>query len=813
MTAIRIAKIAVSGTSFGYDKPYTYQIPDDLDDCSAGARVLIPFGSGNRKRIGLVLQTEDAEELQRIKPIFAVIDNASLLSGELLEMVSWLKETTLCTFFEAYKTIIPSGLHINFTQRYELTGTTAENLSAEEAALLMVLSGAKNRKEFDALLDTTVNAQKKKLVKSLLEKGVISEVDDLKRGVKDEIVRMLRLSDSYVDAGASPTLSTKQRVVVTLLEQNSAASVKEVCYLCNVTPAVILGLKKKDIVTEYALETVPFSDATSTERVEDITLTEEQQRAFDGIKSLLDAGKPCGALLFGITGSGKTSVFVKLIDYVLKRGQQAVMLIPEIALTPQMVGKFQSLFGETVAVIHSNLSMSGRLNEYKRIRSGGARIVVGTRSAVFAPLENIGIFIMDEEGERSYKSEAAPRYHAREIAKKRCLTHGATLLMASATPSVESFYYAQNGRYSCFELTKRYSDAQLPAVTIVDMGEEMARGNSSFFSDVLADEICYNLEHGEQTLLLLNRRGYHTYISCPQCREPIVCPNCSIAMTYHRANGQLMCHYCGYARAMDKSCPKCGCEHLKQDGVGTQRIEDEIAKAFPTARLLRMDADTTYSRYAYEKNFTAFGNGEYDILIGTQMIAKGLDFPNVTLVGVISVDKALFAGDFRSYERTFSLITQVVGRGGRGGKPGRAFLQTNVPDHYVLNLAAKQDYKGFFGEEIAMRKALIYPPFCDICVVGFTSLLEKKAEAAAENFLTLMKLKVEKEQCKFPLRVMGPSKCIFEKIGGKYRYRIILKCRNSPEFREFVGSIWAETFHYKEFSNVTVFIDMNGDIV
>lgn len=488
------------------------------------------------------------------------------------------------------------------------------------------------------------------------------------------------------------------------------------------------------------------------------------------------------------------------------------MLVPEIALTPQMVQKFQSIFGETVAVIHSNLSLSQRMSEFKRIHLGQAQIVVGTRSAVFAPLDNVGLIIMDEEGERSYKSEASPRYHTRDVAKKRCAEHNAVLLMASATPSIESYFFAKSNRYSLFELTERYTDAGLPDVRIVDMNEELDRDVTGNFSDELLDELHYNLEHNEQSILLLNRRGYHTHISCPNCHEPLVCPNCSIPLTYHKINGQLMCHYCGYSKELDAVCPTCGYDHLKLTGAGTQRLENELSECFPDARILRMDTDTTYSRYAYEKNFTAFANGEYDIMVGTQMIAKGLDFPNVTLVGVMSVDKNLFAGDFRSYERTFSLITQVVGRSGRGEKPGRALLQTFVPEHYVLNLASQQNYTTFYGEEIALRKTLIYPPFCDIYVVGFTSLIDSAARKGADIFLNMLREKINSTQASFPLRVIGPSPYSYVKMNGRYRYKIIMKCKNTLEFRQFISEILEETYHRKEFSNVSVIIDINGDI-
>ena len=522
--------------------------------------------------------------------------------------------------------------------------------------------------------------------------------------------------------------------------------------------------------------------------------------------------KPAVFLLHGVTGSGKTSVFEKLIYDTIQLGQQALLLIPEIGLTPQVLSRFRSLFGERVAVIHSGLSLGQRLDEYKRIKRGEADIVIGTRSAVFAPLDNIGIIIIDEEGERSYKSDSSPRYLAHDIAKRRCVEHSCVLLLASATPSIESYYLAERGVYRLLELKKRYSSNPLPEVSIVDMNEERTVGNSSEFSRRLVDEVNANLKRGEQSILLLNRRGYHTIMSCVDCFQPIYCPNCSVPLTYHKKNGKLMCHYCGYAGDEPETCPVCGSSRMKRMGFGTQKLEEELGELFPTARILRMDADTTFSRYSYEKGFNAFRDGEYDIMIGTQMIGKGLDFPNVTLVGVLSVDKALYNGDFRSYERTFSLIAQVVGRGGRGERSGRAILQTFMPDHYVMNLAAEQDYKGFYSEEIAIRRAMIFPPICDMCIFCFAGLTEPDTKRGADAIIALMNVRLRELQPKTPVRVLGPVKASYGRLGGKYRYRIIMKCKNSAEMRGFISGILTEGAKLPEMRNVTFYADMNGDV-
>ena len=489
-----------------------------------------------------------------------------------------------------------------------------------------------------------------------------------------------------------------------------------------------------------------------------------------------------------------------------------MLLIPEIGLTPQILKRFRSLFGERVAVIHSGLSLGQRLDEYKRIKRGDADIVIGTRSAVFAPLSNIGIIIIDEEGERSYKSDSSPRYTTHDIAKQRCAYHNCALLLASATPSIESYYLAERGAYRLLEMKERYGNAPLPEVSIIDMNLEREAGNRTEFSRKLAEEISANLKNGEQSILLLNRRGYHTIISCCDCYQPVYCPNCSVPLTYHKKNDKLMCHYCGYVSPPVDTCPSCGSKHLKNMGFGTQKLEEELSTFFPSARILRMDADTTFSRYSYEKSFTDFRDGRYDIMIGTQMIGKGLDFPNVTLVGVLSVDKALYAGDFRSYERTFSLITQVVGRGGRGERRGRAILQTFIPEHYIMNLAAAQDYKGFYKEEIAIRRAMIFPPLCDMCIFCFSGNEDISVRLGAEAVLRLMNGKLRELQPKTPVRVLGPVRCSYGRINGKYRYRIIMKCKNSAEMRGFIREVLTESAKLKEMKGVALYADINGDV-
>ena len=812
-----VAQVAVSAAALSFDSEYSYLVPDELKGLiKPGVRVLVPFGKANRRVTGFVLRLLSGDERPEIKPVLRLLDESPLVNDEQLRLVRFLKENTFCTYFDAFRSVVPAGFGYVCKTHFTLANSMPESdLDDEETKALEYIKNCSSQREVDEFLDYTGDKKKKALVMSLIDKGAIEESEELKRKVADSELKMLRLSDDFLDARAGISLTAKQTQVVRLLDDCGCISEKEACYMTSCTPSLLKRMSDKNIITFYKAEALRNAIGEQVERIdpESIVLNDDQQAAFDGILSMCKSGKAGGALLRGVTGSGKTSVFIRLIAAMQSIGKTSIMLVPEISLTPQMLKKFKAYFGDCIAVIHSSLSPGQRMDEYKRIMRGDATVVIGTRSAVFSPLKNIGIIIMDEEGEHTYKSEQAPRYHARDVAIQRCGFNNCTLLMASATPSLESYYYAKKGRFALFELDKRYNSFPLPEVRVVDMSSPREDGNNGVLSFELADKLRETLNKGEQSILLLNRRGFNTYVSCGDCKKPIECPNCSIALTYHKKNNRLMCHCCGYSMPYPEACPECGSKKLRTGGVGTQRIEQEIEEIFPGARILRMDADTASTRYDYEEKFLAFEKGEYDIMLGTQMIAKGLNFPNVTCVGVISLDKALFAGDFRSYERTFSLITQVVGRGGRGVKPGTAFLQTFVPDHYVLSLASRQDYKEFYEQEIALRHALIYPPFCDICVIGFSALLESKVIKASDFFASLMRdyLNKNKESIKF-LRVLGPAPCALERVGGRYRYRIILKCKNNSEFRKMISTLLSSFFKANEYKDVRIYADINGDI-
>ncbi len=803
---VRIAAVAVEKTLFAFDSLFSYEIPEGMD-VRRGMRVIVPFGRADKKRVGVVFRVEEALKSSRIKQILSIADSNFTLSDEMLYLAEYMRETTFCTYYDAVRTMLPSGLSVYINESYTFSESIAAltELSEDEKLLCEKaeqLSG-KALQDFLSLPENSVT------VKSLVDKGVLKKSESIRRKVGDETEKTVTLT-GIIPEGTK--LSPKQKKVLEIMDEVGTATVKELCYLSSVTSAVVKNLAAKGIleITETEFSRAVSKDAVATARLSDIKFSPLQQKTYDGLKELMDSGEPKCALLHGITGSGKTSVFIKLIEYAESIGKTALVLVPEISLTPQTVGKFQSLFGNTVAIIHSALSLGQRADEYKRIRNGEARIVIGTRSAVFAPLSDIGIIVIDEEGEHTYKSEMSPRYHARDIAKQRCFRHKALLLLASATPSFDSYYNALGGKYSLFEMNERYSDAVLPEVRMVDMRIEAENGNRTNFSEELLAELKYNLEMGEQSMLLLNRRGYHTYANCINCGAVVECPNCNIPLTYHKVNESMICHYCGYTKPKAHSCEKCGSKFIYCSGTGTQRIEDEIKEYFPNARVLRMDADTTMSKFSYEKRFKEFADNEYDIMVGTQMIAKGLNFENVTLVGVLLIDRSLYAGDYLGYEKTFSLITQVVGRSGRGEKKGRALLQTFSPDHYVLRLAAEQNYKEFYAQESEIRKTLIFPPYCDICLIGFASSDENAVVKASEKFLEMLK-KAGEANREIPMIMLGPSDS--GKINGSYRSKIIVKCRNGKPFRSMLRAIMLEAYKDRIFEKVSFYADFNGEIV
>ena len=744
--------VAVSNATFHFDKLYTYAVlPEHQDKVRLGSMVLVPFGRGSRARMGVVLACDAEPEHSKLKFLFDVAPASACLTPELLRLVHFLKERTFCTYYEAVKAVIPYGAQYKPTV-------------AADGVTPVLQKQLVRHTENSYRLAGTLPQKPKPTAKQLAAVALL---------------------------GGGP------RTLTELEEKGISRAVLD--NLC--TKGVLECTKVNKSIDLYA--SIPLQN-------EPIVLTQEQQTAYDALLPKLEDAAPHSALLYGVTGSGKTLVFLKLIARCLELGKRALVLVPEISLTPQMIRRLKSTFGSRLAVQHSALNNTERLLQWRMIQQGNADIVVGTRSAVFAPLQNLGLIIMDEEQEHTYQSESAPRYDAHDVAKKRAVMENALLLFASATPQTETYYAAKSGRLQLVELRHRYGGRPLPHVDFIDMRAELAAGNPREVSVRLARELQENLDNGEQSILLLNRRGYRTIGMCTACGHVLKCPNCSVPLVYHKPQQALLCHHCGHTvQPLPQTCPECGGK-LHYSGFGTQRVEEELAELLPTARILRMDQDSTSRKDAHETMLAQFARHDYDILLGTQMVAKGLDFEKVTLVGVLGIDSLLFGQGFRAYESVFSLITQVVGRGGRAELPGRALIQTSVPDHPVLQLAAAQDYEGFYREEITFRRFGLYPPFCSFVVIGFIGDQEGAVLIAAQRFGVLLGEHAAQKP-DIPLRILGPAPMNITMLNNKFRYKLTLKCRNDAAFRALLHETLDAYDAEKLPQKASVILDFNSD--
>lgn len=803
------AETSVDGVLPSFDKTYVYLLKEAL---KIGTRVLVPFGSSNKPRIAIVTALTDIKpEAKNIKSVIRAVDDIPIVTEEMLALAAWIKERTFCTFYEAVKAMLPAGINYKTVKLFSINDEAEIDnyaLNEDEYKIVNYLSSKKRKfVESEKICKDLSLPQDADAFSSLYEKNILLRNVEASRRVGDNLQKMVRL----VPSNREVNVSKKQKAVIDLLNDTGTASVKEICYYTGVTSAVVKALVSKGLAECYEKEVyrVPY-DFEKT-NVKECVLSQKQESVFLGLKKLMNDDKGCVALLYGVTGSGKTQVFIKLIDEAVSNGKSVILMVPEISLTPQTIRIFKSRYGKKIAVFHSGLSIGERTDEYKRVKNKEATIAIGTRSAVFAPLENIGLIIMDEEQEHTYKSENSPRFHARDVAKFRCSENNALLLLASATPSVESFANAESGRYKLFTLDERYGNSVLPEVITVDLNEASKYGEKTLVSARLADELRENFANGHQSIILLNRRGYNTFVACKKCGQVVTCPNCSISMTYHIANEKLVCHYCGYSTAGKISCKSCGSIEMRFNGTGTQKIEEELKSVLPNARILRMDADSTMTRYSYDENFEKFSKREFDVMIGTQMVAKGLDFENVTLVGVLCADMQLYNDDFRSSERTFSLLTQVIGRSGRGNLKGKAVIQTFTPDNEIIKFAEKQDYKSFYDFEIKIRKMMVYPPYCDICVIGFVGSNEAKVAQASRAFLQLLKIKTSEDFKSEQLIVLGPVPLKVAKVSNKYRYRLILKCHNTKSFRNLVVRLLNDFEEKFKKNDVTVYADINPE--
>ena len=818
METAEITKVAVSAAPYSIDKPYDYLVPEELLETAVpGVRVTVPFGRGNRNSEGIILARTTGEKLPGLKPLKAVLDREPVLDRSGIELALWMRQRYFCTLFEAVKTILPAGLWYQFREVWHLAAGM-DRIAADEAcakikkapAVLDVLFANGGSAGLDTLRDAC-GEDVGMTLKALQKAGVAVCEAAAKRKISDKTRRMVELAvsaeDALAAAEAKKRTAPQRYEVVRLLAAAGRASASDICYFTGASMQTLRGLEKTGIVAFSEEEELRVPQSEETEPGPPIVLNEEQQAAFDLILALTREERAEAVLLQGVTGSGKTQVYLRLVQEVLARGKTAIVLVPEIVLTPQMMRKFASYFGSKVVMLHSSLRMTERYDQWKRIRRGEVRVVLGTRSAIFAPLRDLGLVILDEEQESSYQSENPPRYHTRDIAKYLCARDGATLVLGSATPAVETAWAAEEGIYHRALLRRRYNDRSLPRVIPADLRQEIREGNPGLISGVLRAELEQNLSRGEQSILFLNRRGNSRYVLCGECGHVPECPRCSAALTYHSANGRLMCHYCGHSERVHETCPECG-GIMKHVGTGTQKVEEELRELFPEAGILRMDADTAAN--GHEKILRQFEKEKVPILLGTQMVAKGLDFENVTLVGVLAADLSLYVDNYRAAERTFSLLTQVVGRAGRGGRDGRAVIQTYTPENDVIQCAARQDYESFYQSEIRMRRLRRCPPFADIFTFTVSGTEEGSVLRAAVSLReTLRRLCTAPELRESQPEVLGPAPAPVLKVNNRYRYRCILVGKNDRATRERVSWVLKEFANDRANRGLNMFADCN----
>lgn len=830
--SLEYAQVRLLDVPYSLDKPFDYFIPPQLrDTVTRGSYVTVPFGPKNRRCMAVVTKVHGEAGEFDTKPVDSVCSEDIHVSEEMFALCDFMQEQTLCTFGDAVKAMIPTAAVGKLTVYYSLSDEKELVKSANySSAALFIYNyiSEKGRVSRDSLNSRFGAAVASASVNELLDRKLITKTVEAGGGISNRTVGYVRLACTEEEArmlcdgnavGKNKLTSQKQKELIDSFLRISAAQrgkdkseiirirESELLEDSGATRAQIRSLVKRGIFL-YEQE-IEWRDVYYTDGVKkpdsDYVLNDEQNGALEILKGYVGSGQPKAALLHGITGSGKTCVMIKLIDFVLEQGKGAIVLLPEIALTPQSVEIFCSRYGRRVALIHSGLSAGERFDSFSRISSGEADVVVGTRSAVFAPVKNLGLIVIDEEHEHTYKSDSNPKYHARDIARFRCAYNNSLLLLSSATPSVESYRKAKEGKYTLIKLTKRYGKAELPSVTVADMRDESRSGNVTPLGNLLVSEMIKTYRAHEQSILFINRRGYNNFISCGVCGEAVRCPNCSVTMTYHTKrgtykDGELRCHWCGARAAVPDTCPVCGSKHLSKMGFGTQRIEHEIEQILPEARVLRMDTDTTGTKSAYDEMLGKMRRHEADILIGTQMVTKGHDFPDVTLVGVLLADMSLYLDDYRANERTFSMLTQVIGRAGRADRKGRAVIQTNNPENDVIRLACNQDYDTFFEQEIGLRKALTFPPFCDIVQLTVTYADEKELLLSAALLKSKFNAMAEGEYSDVPTVVFGPFEAPVYKVDGKYRMRMIIKCVLNRRSRAMFAQLlhdWGQVFRQK----------------
>ncbi len=814
-----IAKVAVAKAIYPIDKPYAYHVPQELEKrLRPGMRVVVPFGGGNRGSDGIVLALGEQEPGAVLKDVIAPLDPEPVLDGKLLQLALWMRERYFCTVYDAGKAMLPAGVYYALRDcialsegmdREQIRRTVEDSPAALQLAELLLAWGGQG--DMEQIRTAFGPKDPDGAVRTLLDQGVARRITSAQRGIgdkKEKLAVLVMPAEEAMARVAPRRRAAPLRYSVTeLLCQLGAAPAKEICYFTGASMSTLKSLEKSGILSLEEQEVLRRPHMEEVEPAGPISLNQEQEEAFQGLDALCREGKAAAALLYGVTGSGKTQVYLRLIQETLARGKTALFLVPEISLTPQLLRIFAAHFGEQVAVLHSSLRTGERYDEWKRIRRGEAPVVIGTRSAVFAPLRDIGLIILDEEQEASYKSENNPRYHAREVAKYRCVQENALLLLGSATPSVETMYSAQRGSFHCFTLRQRYNQRALPAVQVIDMREELHAGNGSSISRALREELERNLTRGEQSILFLNRRGANRMVACGECGFVPECPRCSVKLTYHSANGRLMCHHCGYSEALPRECPQCG-GTFQFIGVGTQKVQEELQVLFPQTPILRMDTDTVSASRSHEVILEEFRREQIPILVGTQMVAKGLDFENVTLVGVVLADQSLFLEDFRAGERTFSLITQVVGRAGRGEKLGRALIQTYNPEHDVIRFAARQDYDNFYRTEVQLRRLRREPPFRELFLITASGPNESHVLRACIQFRQKLERGLSSGEYG-EWQLLGPAPAPVMKVNNRYRYRLTLTAPNSHPLRLLLAELLRAAGRDRDNRGIAVYADVN----
>ena len=827
------AGVYILDAAYQFDKIFDYYINEELESkIQRGNYIIVPFGGGNKRKIAVVWEIKDSTEAKRTKPADKIID-VSALSQEQLELAEFIKENTFCTIGEALKVIAPTGLKTGLSVNYYintekfLDDDLYENTSEKMRVVLNHLAAQNANLE---KLKEEFGGEISHIMDTLIKKGYVSQEIVSEKTVKEKFEKYAALNDEKFEeyiSDAKKTLTDLQYKAAEYLALNGESPVGEISDELSVSSSVLKGLEKKGLI--YIYEKEIFRDSSEEyekygeySENQDENLSDNQKTAFLELFDLYKNKRPCAVLLHGVTGSGKTHVIKALIDEVIEDKKQVIMLVPEIALTPQTIIFFNHYYKEKVKVLHSSLSAGEKFDTWKKIKSGEIYLVIGTRSAIFAPFKNLGLIIIDEEQEHTYKSERKPYYHAKEVARFRCAKNNAMMLLSSATPSIESYYKTETGVYSIVNLSGRYNEAPLPDIITADMREDPPENKMIFLSETLKSEIAKNLKNKEQTIIFQNRRGYYNFLSCRSCGKSVMCPNCSISLKLHAENkagekskrtpSKLICHYCGYTSKIPDVCPGCQSDKLLSFGSGTQKCEDDLGEIFPEAKIMRMDSDSASGRHAQTRILNSVKNDEVDILVGTQMVTKGHNFKNVTLAGILYADYGLYLNDYRANEKMFEMIVQVAGRAGRYEKNGRAVIQTYNPENEILKYAIKQDYAGFYKKEIKMRKAAVFPPFCDICLINITSEFENEAKASANKIGEKLREYMKDVYSDVKMIIFGAFPASIYKLNRSFRMRFIIKCKLNKRTKEMLSSVLSD-IQKQITKKVTVNIDVNPNIL